>query len=294
MSAPPHHSTSWWFSDQLDLDDSYPPHHILVPQENTQCTADPPPYTEVAQNGHISLMHGQSPVKPVETSQEGGDQDADTNNMDSSTLTANNVSVLEASQSSEDGYDHSSPWIHAMADSSPNASSDSPSQSQSPFHPTRQSTPTLGRRQVLPVQLPPLHRNSSIDTSGTPTTDGNHDRQQRHSLPSVPLSLFSSLPATRLRPISTLFAQQDSNNEAPDSMENVGPFPTRPGRRLPPLQPINSDQQRRVSIGSDVPNQLQRRRKKKRKRTNSWHGERLGSEMIHTIQEVNTLGVVTE
>ena len=279
ISAPPNHNTSWWFSDQLDLDDSYPPHHVLVPQQS-MCTAEPPPYTEVAQNGHISL--GQSPIKPVDTSQEGGN--AENNNMDSSTLTTNNISVLEASQNGEDADD-------SYMDSSQNASSDSPSQSQSPFHPTRQSTPILGRR----LQLPPLHRSSSADASDTPTTDGNP--QQRYSLAYVPLSLHSSLPP-RLRPISTPFSQQDDTthtNESTNNMENIGPFPIRPGR-LPPLQSAlnRQDQHRRVSVGSDGPNQLPRRRKKKRKRTNTWHGERLGTEMIHTIQEVNALGVVTE
>ncbi len=231
---------------------------------------EPPPYTEVAQNGHVSLMHGQSPIKPVDTSQEDGDADSN-HNMDSSTLTANNVSILEASQNSEDAY----------MDSSTNASSDSPPQSQSPFHPTRQSTPTLGRR----LQLPPLHRScSTTDASDTPTVDGN--RQPRLSLPSVHLPLHSSLPP-RLRPISAPFSQQDdSMHTNSEGTENIGSFPTRP-KILPPLQ-------RRVSIGSDGPNQLPRRRKKKRKRTNTWHGERLGTEMIHTIQEVNTLGVVTE
>ena len=224
-------------------------------------------------------MHGQSPIKPVE----GGN--ADSNNMDSSTLTANNISVSEASQNSEDGND-------SYMDSSPNALSDNPSQNQGPFHPTRQSTPILGRR----LQLPPLHRSSSVDMSDTPTTDGH--RQQRHSLPCVPLSLHSSLPP-RLRPISTPFLQQDDSmhtNEGTNTTEtNIGPFPIRPGR-LPPLQSaINGqDHQRRVSVGSDGPNQLPGLRKKKRKRTNSWHGERLGTEMIHTIQEVNALGVVTE
>lgn len=230
-------------------------------------------------------MHGQSPIKPVDTSQEGGN--ADNNNMDSSTLTANNVSVSEASQNSEDAND-------SYLDSSPNALSDSPdpSQNQSPFHPTRQSTPILRRR----LQLPPLHRSSSTDMSDTPTTDGHG--QQRHSLPCVPLSLHSSVPP-RLRPISTPFLQQDDSmhtNEGANTTEtNIRPFPIRPGR-LPPLQlAINrQDHQRRVSLGSDGPNQLPRRRKKKRKRTNTWHGERLGTEMIHTIQEVNALGVVTE
>ena len=266
------------------------PHHILVPERaSTSCIApEPPPYTEVAQNGHVSLMHGQSPIKPVDTSQEGGN--ADSSHVDLSILTANNVSVLEASQDSEDANDS-----HNM-DSSTNASSDSPSQSQSPFHPTRQSTPILRRR----LQLPPLHRSSSVDASDAPTTDGN--RQPRLSLPSVHLSLHSSLPP-RLRPISTPFSQQDDsmdNNEGTNATENIGSFPIRPGtRRLPPLQSTlnRQDHQRRVSIGSDGPNQLPRRRKKKRKRTNTWHGERLGtenSEMIHTIQEVNTLGVVTE
>ena len=274
ISAPPNHNTSWWFSDQLDLDDSYPAHHVLVPQQNT-CMAEPPPYTAVAQNGHISL--GQSPIKPMDTSQDGDNTET---NMDLSTLTANNV--LETSQNSEDADD---PYM----DSSQNASSDSPSQSQNPFHPTRQSTPILGRR----LQLPPLHQSSSVDAADTPMTDGHP--QQRHPLPYVSLSLHSSLPP-RLRPISTPFLQQDDNTHTTNSTENIGPFPIRSGR-LPPLQSAlnRQDQQRRVSIGSDGPNQLPGlRRKRKRKRTNTWHGERLGTEMIHTIQEVNTLGVVTE
>ena len=282
ISVPPNHSTSWWFSDQLDLDDSYPPPHHIPESTMSRMAPEPPPYTEVAQNGHVSLMHGQSPVKPVDSSQEGDNADS-SNIMDSNSLTANNVSVLEASQNNEDANDNS------CMDSSPNAS---PDESQSPFHPTRQSTPILGRR----LQLPPLRRSSAVDRSETPTVDGN--RQQRHSLPNVQLSLHSSLPP-RLRPISTPFLQQDNGmhttDESTNTAENIGPFPIRPGR-LPPVLPAmnREDHQRRVSVGSDGPNQLPRRRKKKRKRTNTWHGERLGTEMIHTIQEVNTLGVVTE
>ena len=250
-------------------------------------------------------MHGRSSIKPEDPPQE-GDNNTD---MDSGTsMQSNNVSAFQDNESAlNNSYMESSPLIHAMADSSPNTLLDSPpqnlvsqatlegvagetTQNQGPFHPTRQSTPILERR----LQLPPLHRSRSIDTPDAPMT-GDGNRQQRLSLPSVSLSLHSSLPP-RLRPLSTLFGDDVSTNEnATDNEENAGPFPVRPGR-LPPLQSAlnRQDEQRRFSINSGGPNQFPRQRKKKRRRTNSWHGESLGSELIHTIQEVNTLGVVTE
>lgn len=275
---PPTHSINWWFGDQLQLDESYPTHHIIVPQD----TAEPPPYTEVAQNGHISLGH--SPAKPVTEGDPNG-------NMDSSVVTANNSSVLVQYSTGE--HDHSSTSNEAETEwsinSAENIQEELP-QVQSPFHPTRESTPVLGRR-----QLPPLQRSrSALDTS-----DGTILPQHRHSVSGVPLALPQSLPP-RLRPISPLFLLEGQptdgsiqTNEPSDQVENVGPFPVRPGR-LPPLQPVNLDQQHRLSASFEGHNQLQRRRKKKRKRTHSWHGERLGTEIIPTIQEVSTLSTVAE
>lgn len=272
----PNQTVNWWFGDPLELDESYPA-ALARGRED-----EPPPYTEVAQNGHVSLMHGHSPIKPTVAP---GGEDAD-----SSTLTANNISILEMSHNSQDRHDRSgSSDENALPDSSEN------SQSQNPFHPTRQSTPTLERRQVQ--QLPPLHRSRSVDTpSGIPLPLTSTITGQRHSLPSVPLLLQPRFSPSRFISESAFYSQgqlEDSNvqpDEIPISVQNAGPFPIRPGQ-LPPLQPT---QQRRTSTGSDDQNQPHRRKKKKRKRTNSWHGERTGTEMNQAIQEVSTLSAVAE
>ena len=212
--------------------------------------------------------------------------------MDSSTLTANNISVHEASQCSTEGQDQSG----AINEDSLRDSSENTLRCQSPFHPTRQSTPVQERRGVM--QLPPIQRSrSALDapTSMLPSSDVDN-LQHRHSINGVPLALPSSLPP-RLRPVLPMFSQSVDDNvqssELSNSEENAGPFPVRPGR-LPPLQQENKnmDQQRRLSCSFQGQNQVQRRKKKKRRRTHSWHGERLGTEIIPTIQEVSTLSTV--
>ena len=279
----PNHNVNWWFSERMEPDESYPAHHAVVP--HVISTAEPPPYTEVAQNGHISLGH--SPAKPPDNPH--GNQ---SETMDSSIVTTNNIS-----QYSADGNSQSTSTYETETELSPNSQETSQEgQLQGPFHPTRQSTPVLGRR-----QLPPLRRShSTSDTPNSPLQLESAGPQHRHSVSGVPLALPQSLPP-RLRPLSPLFLPEGQDaadgsmqsNEVSDRVENVGPFPVRPGR-LPPLQPVVLDQQCRLSTSFDSRNQLQRRRKKKRKRTNSWHGERLDTEINSSIQEVSTLSPVVE
>lgn len=237
-------------------------------------------------------MRGYSPIRAAENS-----QGIDSVNMDSSTLTTNNISVLEESenlgldahnQSSSNGVD---------TEHSQNSSSEEPLRCpQSPFHPTRQSTPVLERR-----QLPPLQRSRSASDANALISSSSDVPLHRHSIQGVPLALPSSLPP-RLTPLSPPFDYGPEEHgtqpsETTDNLHNVGPFPVRPGR-LPPIQQFNVDQQqqeqRRLSGSFDGQIHTQRRVKKKRKRTRSWHGERIGSDIIAPNQEVSTLSTVAE
>ena len=200
-------------------------------------------------------MHGPSPgvVEPAEVER----LTSDNNSLNYSTTTANNNldtshnSVIEHNQSLSSEVDTSNSF-------------DSSSRPQSPFHPTRQSTPILERRQVL--QLPPLQRSNSASETPADTTVDPPQRQHRHSISGVPLN-FRSEP-----------------NEVPDSVESSGPFPVRPGR-LPPLQRLQLDQQQGLSSSFQGQTGHKKRRKKRRQRTHSWHGE--VTEIIPTIQQVN-------
>ena len=219
-------------------------------------------------------MHGHSPIKPADCEQ----PSLNDTNMEYSALTANNGNNLEVSHGSV--TEHNQSFSSEMDTTS---SFDSSTQQQNPFHPTRQSTPILERRQVL--QLPPLHRSRSVHDSPAGTVVDEPLHQHRHSVSGVPLTFRTDLPQLG----------HMQSNAVSENVENVGPFPVRPGR-LPPLQRglhVQLDQQHNLSSSFGSQNG-QKRKKKRRKRTRSWHGEEIATEIIPTIHEVNALSPVAE
>lgn len=247
----------------------------LAPSGLALHPGDPPPYTEQLLAGHTTLMHGTKPWFPKEIG-DGQDQD-------STLLTAGDVSVFDSSVHHPESLS-SSPHVHVHAQQPPMATDpgyiyrqagavamteprDSDVWSSNGLV-VRSSTPIISLRALTPRDTNPFNtspnmslqsptqpnfqrplRSMSLDYSNV-RTDGS-SRAQPHAV--TPVCLFPQ------RPVS----QQETDNPTPFQTESVSnnAFPTRPAR-LPPLQNTSA-----------IESSSQHRKRKKRKRGHSWHGE---------------------
>lgn len=245
--------------------------------QDVQSSEEPPPYTEVAQNGHISLMHSCSVqvYKPEDVR----DQSVD--------LTANDLSLLETSQDHDP--DHTIPlpnWDNQeMAHYSPvraNQLSHSldVTGSRALFHPTRASSPLPGNHspeRTFPVRP----RSRSVDFAPLQSLQSDE--------PSMTFPVRPSLPpltqtVTTLPPVG-IADGQIASREVPDILFQAA----RAQDRLPPLQHQLSQPTVRyvhVTQRTSGGGQIRTHRKKtKRKRMHTWHGERIAPQAAPAIEQ---------
>ena len=249
--------------------------------QNVQNSEQPPPYSEVVQNGHVSLMHGYSmqTYKPEEVS----DQSVD--------LTAQELSLLETSH----GYDptllshegNQEPTHYSPVRVNHLSHSLDAVGSQALFRPVRASSPLPGinhsSERTFPVRRP---RSRSIDFAPLHPLETGEPMVSFPTRPSLP-----SLPQT----VTTFNATDDqiTSREVPGNL-----FPARPRERLPPLQhqfsqPAMYDN---VHITRRTSGDVQiRTRRKKRKRMHTWHGERVAPRAAPVIlQDASNTSPVEE
>lgn len=238
---------------------------------------DPPPYSEQLLEGHITLMHGGQREAHKDDSTIPNEQDP----MDSTLLTVRDVSLLNSSTQSA-GFstylegDYHTPSAageeiarHAYgdtsveyADSTAEVHSDSnyAVHSSTPARPItlRGNDPFIGSHNMstITVAPPPFqrpYRSFSLDSSNVPilVDSGLHrDHPTANAVRPFPLP-------PRLLPINL----QANSVQAMHETASNPPFPARP-TRLPPLQG-----------NSVVEMASQHRKRNKRRRGHSWHGE---------------------
>lgn len=235
-----------------------PPTPATMPPE------DPPPYTEQLLAGHTTLMHGTKPWFPKEI---GDGQDPN-----STLLTAGDISVLDSSvHSAHPDSPRTQPpppmatdpsYIHRQAGTvAMNEPRDTDVWNSNGLI-VRSSTPIINLRTPTPRGTNPFSVSPNMSLQSP--TQPNFQRPLRSM--SLDYSDVHTDGGSRVQPRAVapvcLFPQRLVNQQetAPFQTESIA-FPTRPAR-LPPLQNTSA-----------IESSSQHRKRKKRKRGHSWHGE---------------------
>ena len=249
---------------------------------------EPPPYTELPINGHISLMTGYSPHKQL--------QNIHQFQANSSLLTANDVSFMDSSNyqgnNSDDLIVHNvdsqtereyvedmlrgaSPVHDQSYSSSCEASqlswSFSGYQDHQTEHQRRASTPHhTTNESVFPQRR--SHRSRSVDTAVLPSVQHVVNELDHSQVNDTRLALTPSptLDADTENSHQITHVQEGGIHEHPTVINDSGPFLVRPVR-LPPLQSNLSNEVQLNGVNSEQ--HKHRKKRKKRRRGHSWHGE---------------------
>ena len=281
---------------------------------------EPPPYTETALEGHVTLMYGTKPER-----QQCGDDARDVNLIDSSA----NSPVSDASQlfrRSNDALNISQNTELPEMDNVALCSSTPVADSRSPIMVTPRNRdplfnfPQQNRERVVRTLFERPYQSTSMDTtsSNSPPPDSvPSSLPVSSSLPKVhvpspfPPRLTMQQPLVplispcnsleqhnlmvgRLTPYSS--SSPPTCNEESDTLIRLmapldgartfnNPFPRRPINLLPPLR---SETFSVESSGQHVP-----RRRSRRRRGNSWHGETLNFPTNETPLLFNTTTDIT-
>ena len=233
----PYPSYNTWTGSEVDV--AEPRVALLCADESGAhlelLTEEPPPYTEVAQNGHVSLMHGRSPKKLL--------RDGSRNPRELSASFTAGARELEASTASallplnvQGEDDH---LVQAGLPTSVRAS-------------TENSQLLAMEREAL-LQLPPDYseysdrsqlERASLQEYGSYDYQLAHHYHQRHSVGSSS-SIFPPRSITRSRSLDAANLEGRTLNRMDSCPSNVFPRPlallptsTRAGTLPPPLAPF--------------------------------------------------------
>lgn len=230
---------------------------------------DPPPYSEQLLEGHITLMYGSKP----ESHKDDADIDQDPNNT---LLTVRDVSLLN-NLDYRGEFGPSTRAENTLRDADADSDHNDTSQPLASSPSFRDNSPFNGSpAQVL---VPPVfqrpYRSSSLDNSSVVVfPDGTYREQPTAN--AVRPFIFPP----RLSPINNNQLTH-SIQALPFLRDEVAPnqlFPARPPPRLPPL---------RGSSAMDMSSQ--HRKRNKRRRGHSWHGEAINI----TARETSTVNPCT-